>query len=73
MVVEERNISKTIALAKFVQEVAHGLKMGYAGAFNSELSILTYYYTVRSNGILESTDLANRKSLGYKTTIDTSC
>jgi hypothetical protein len=73
MVVDERDINETLALAKFVQRVSPGLKMGYAGIFNSELSELIYDYSVPSNVILESADLAKRKSLGYQTTFYTSC
>ncbi len=73
LVVDEREVNVTLALAKFIKGVSPGLKMGYAGRFDSELSTLMYDYSVPSNVILEKIDLAKRKSLGYQTTFYTSC
>lgn len=73
LVVDERDVNETIALAKFVKRINPGFKMGYAGIFNPELSRLIYDYSVPSNVVLEKADLAERKSLGYQTTFYTSC
>lgn len=73
LVVDERNENETIDLAKFVKKIDPIFKMGYAGIFNPELSLLMYDYSVPSNVILEKADLAKRKSLGYQTTFYTSC
>jgi len=73
LVVDERNENETIGLAKFVKKIDPAFKMGYAGIFNPELSLLMYDYSVPSNVILEKADLAKRKSLGYQTTFYTSC
>ena len=73
LVVDERDINETIALAKFVKGINPVYKMGYAGIFNSELSRLIYDYSVPSNVILEKADLEERKSLGHQTTFYTSC
>lgn len=71
--IDEREKNKTALLIKYVQGIVPEFKFGYSGRFSPGLSDLVYDYSLASNIVLDSDNLAKRKSRGYKTTYYTSC
>ncbi|MEB2785149.1 glycoside hydrolase domain-containing protein [Algoriphagus persicinus] len=71
--VDERDITKTALLVKYVKQLDPAFKFGYSGRFSPGLSELVYDYSLSSNIVLDSEKLALRRSKGYKTTFYTSC
>lgn len=71
--VDERDISKTAELIKYVQSIVPSYKFGYSGRFSPGLSKLVFDYSLASNIVLEPDKLAERKASDFKTTFYTSC